>query len=106
MLLFELNNNITLVKRLKLLTRVYFLSKLYFFCHLTSDFRLLTSDSRLHIKCTPERTVVVAALSTVEAPVVRATTAIVVKIASSMSTRESTTATSVSTVLCSPFKSI
>ena len=105
MLLFELNNNLTLVKRLKLLTRVYFLSKLYFFCLLISDFRLLTSDSRLHIKCTPERNVVEAVRSTDDAPVVRVTTANGI-ISSPASTRVSITAIRVSTVLCSPFHCI
>ena len=68
-------------------------------------FRLPTSDSRLHIKCTPERNAAVAVRSIAGAPAVRVTTAIVV-IASSKSTRGSITATSVSTVLCSPLSCI
>ena len=69
---------------------------------LQSEVKWQNSDSSLHIKCTPERKIVAVVRSIVVVPAIRVTTAVAV-IASSVSTRVSNTAISVSTVLCSPF---
>ena len=80
-------------------------SYFFLFHSITLYFLVFPTAFRLHIKCTPKRKVAVAVRSRAAVPAGRVTTATAAT-ASSASTRVSTTAISVSTVLCSPFPNI